>query len=39
MQVNGIAQILTLDGSDFSRYTGIVPIAPTSLRPPPQTVP
>ena len=36
MQVNGIAHILTLNGGDFARYTGIVPIAPTSLWPPPQ---
>lgn len=39
MQVNGIAHILTLHGNDFARYTGIVPIAPTSLRPPPQAAP
>jgi hypothetical protein len=39
MQVNGIADILTLNGSDFARYTGIVPIAPTGLRPPPQATP
>ena len=39
MQVNGIAHILTLNGSDFARYPGIVPIAPTSLRPPSQATP
>jgi predicted nucleic acid-binding protein len=39
MQINGITHILTLNGSDFTRYPGIVPIAPTSLPPPPQTTP
>ena len=39
MQINGITHILTLNGSDFTRYTGIVPIAPTSLWPPPQAAP
>jgi predicted nucleic acid-binding protein len=35
MQVHGITRILTLNGGDFVRYTGIVPIAPTSLWLPP----
>ena len=39
MRVNGIAHILTLNGTDFARYPGIVPIAPTSLWPPPQASP
>lgn len=39
MQVNGIAHVLTLNGGDFARYTGIVPIAPASLRTPPQATP
>ena len=39
MQVNGIADILTLNGSDFARYPGIVPIVPTSLWPPPRAAP
>jgi predicted nucleic acid-binding protein len=39
MQVNGITHILTLNGSDFTRYLGIVPIAPTSLTPLPQATP
>jgi predicted nucleic acid-binding protein len=39
VQVNGIAPILTLIGSDFTRYVGILPIAPTSLRAPPQATP
>jgi predicted nucleic acid-binding protein len=34
MQDNGITHILTLNGSDFARYPGIVPIDPTSLQPP-----
>jgi hypothetical protein len=34
MQVNGIAHILTLDGNEFVRYTGIIPIIPSSLLPP-----
>ena len=39
MQVHGITHILTLNGSDFARYPGIVPIDPTSLWPPPQAIP
>ena len=39
MQVDGIAHILTLNGSDFTRYPGILPIAPTSLPPPSQATP
>jgi predicted nucleic acid-binding protein len=39
MQVNGMTHILTLNGGDFARYPGIVPIAPTSLLPPPQATP
>jgi predicted nucleic acid-binding protein len=39
MQVNGITHVLTLNGSDFTRYPAIVPIAPTSLPPPSQATP
>jgi predicted nucleic acid-binding protein len=39
MQANGITHVLTLNGSDFARYPGIVPIAPTSLRHPPRATP
>ena len=39
MQVNGITHILTLNGGDFARYRDIIPIAPTSLWPPPQVTP
>jgi len=39
VQLNGITHLLTLNGSDFTRYPGIVPIAPTSLPPPPQATP
>jgi predicted nucleic acid-binding protein len=39
MQVNGMTHILTLNGGDFARYPGIVPIAPASLPPPPQGTP
>jgi hypothetical protein len=39
MPVNGIAHILTLNGADFARFGGIIPIAPTSLWPPPQATP
>src|SRR5262249_41126562 len=38
MQVNGITHILTLNGSDFACYTGIVPIDPTGLWPPPLAI-
>lgn len=43
MQVHGITHILTLNGSDFSRYNSIVPIDPSnaasllSPNPPPTT--
>jgi predicted nucleic acid-binding protein len=39
MQVHGIAHILTLNGADFVRYPGIIPIDPASLLPPPQAAP
>jgi predicted nucleic acid-binding protein len=39
MQLHGISHVLTLNGSDFARYTGVVPIAPLSLLPPPQASP
>src|SRR3954447_11328776 len=39
MQAHGIAHILTLNGGDFARYTGIVPVAPASLTTPPQATP
>ena len=39
MQVHGIAHILTLNGADFARYPGIVPIDPASLSPSPQAAP
>jgi predicted nucleic acid-binding protein len=35
MQAHGITHILTLNGSDFTRYPGITPIDPASLVPPP----
>ncbi len=35
MQAHGITHVLTLNGSDFTRYPGITPIAPASLSPPP----
>lgn len=34
MQAHGITHILTLNGSDFTRYPGITPIDPASLVPP-----
>ena len=39
MQVHGITHILTLNGADFARYPGIVPIDPVSLSPPPPANP
>jgi hypothetical protein len=39
MQVHGITHILTLNGADFARYPGIVPIDPASLSPPAQATP
>ena len=33
MQAHGITHILTLNGADFSRYPGIVPVDPASLAP------
>jgi predicted nucleic acid-binding protein len=40
MQTHGITHILTLNGSDFTRYPGITPIDPASLVPPlPPTLP
>jgi predicted nucleic acid-binding protein len=39
MQVHRITHILTLNGSDFVRYPGIVAIIPTSLWLPPQAAP
>lgn len=39
MQLHGISHILTPNGGDFARDTGIVPIAPSSLLPPPQANP
>jgi predicted nucleic acid-binding protein len=39
MQVHGINHILTLNGADFARYPGIVPIDPASLSPPAQATP
>jgi predicted nucleic acid-binding protein len=39
MQVHGITHILTLNGADFARYPGIVPIDPASLSAPPQATP
>jgi predicted nucleic acid-binding protein len=35
MQAHGITHILTLNGSDFTRYPGITPVDPASLVPPP----
>jgi predicted nucleic acid-binding protein len=35
MQSLGITHILTLNGSDFFRYPGIIPIDPATLAPPP----
>jgi predicted nucleic acid-binding protein len=37
MQAYGITHLLTLNGGDFSRYPGIVPIEPASLVTPPAT--
>jgi len=31
MQFHGITQILTLNGSDFQRYPGIVPVDPQNV--------
>lgn len=42
MQAHGITHILTLNGSDFTRYTGITPIDPAGIappQPPPLTTP
>ncbi|HLN31471.1 MAG TPA: type II toxin-antitoxin system VapC family toxin [Gemmataceae bacterium] len=39
MQAHGITHILTLNGSDFSRYPGITPIDPASLAHPPPPLP
>ena len=39
MHTIGITHILTLNGADFVRYPGIVPIDPASLSPPPQAAP
>jgi predicted nucleic acid-binding protein len=39
MQVHGMTHILTLNGADFARYTGIVPIDPASLSSPPHATP
>jgi predicted nucleic acid-binding protein len=36
MLAHGITHILTLNGADFARYPGIVPIDPASLVPPPR---
>jgi predicted nucleic acid-binding protein len=33
MQAHGITHVLTLNGGDFARYPGIVPISPASLLP------
>jgi predicted nucleic acid-binding protein len=39
MQVHGMTHILTLNGADFARYPGIVPIDPAGLSPPSQATP
>ena len=39
MLLHGISHVLTLNGSDFSRYPGIVPVDPASLVAPPPTTP
>jgi predicted nucleic acid-binding protein len=39
MQVHGITHILTLNGADFARYPGIVPIDPASFAPSPRATP
>lgn len=39
MQAHGITHILTLNGSDFTRYPGITPIDPASFAPPPPSIP
>ncbi len=39
MQAHGITHVLTLNGSDFTRYPGITPIDPASLVPPPPPPP
>lgn len=39
MLAHGITHILTLNGTDFARYSGIVPIDPASLVRPPPPVP
>lgn len=39
MQAHGITHILTLNGSDFTRYPGITPVDPASLAPPPPPPP
>lgn len=36
VQLHGISHLLTLNGTDFAHYLGIVPIAPSSLLPPQQ---
>ncbi len=35
MQAHALTHILTLNGSDFTRYPGITPMDPASLAPPP----
>jgi predicted nucleic acid-binding protein len=38
MQVHGITHVLTLNGSDFSRFPGVVPLEPAGvIAPPPPT--
>jgi predicted nucleic acid-binding protein len=39
MQAHGISHILTLNGSDFTRYPSITPIDPAFFTPPPPTSP
>jgi predicted nucleic acid-binding protein len=39
MQAHGITHILTLNGSDFTRYPGITPIDPASIAPSPPPIP
>jgi predicted nucleic acid-binding protein len=39
MQSHGISHILTLNGADFARYPGIVPIDPVSFLVPPSATP
>lgn len=39
MLAHGITHILTLNGSDFTRYAGIVPISQGNLSPPSQASP